>query len=91
MKTQRAKSPTVWLCASLALFAAPTLPAQTGAKPPTEEAVVLSPFEVNAGADNGYSATSTLARTRLRTELRDVAASITVVTKDFMSDIGANN
>ena len=98
MKTPSAKSTIGWLTAMLALLAAATVDAQTtpSAQPTKpaankDEAVVLSPFEVNAASDTGYSATSTLAGTRLRTELRDVAASITVVTKDFMNDIGANN
>ena len=77
--------------ASLALFSAPALDAQTGTKSSKEEAVVLSPFEVNAEKDTGYRASSTLAGTRLCTDLRDVAASIRVSTKDFMNDIGAND
>ncbi len=95
MKTPRTKSPASWLTAMLSLFAAANLDAQTTVKTTKveadkDEAVVLSPFEVNAGADNGYTASGTLAGTRLRTDLRDVAASVTVVTKQFMSDIGAN-
>ena len=65
--------------------------AQTAAPPSKEEVVQLSPFEVATEKDDGYKASGTLAGTRLRTELRDVAASITVVTKEFMQDIGANN
>ena len=59
--------------------------------PKSDETVQLSPFEVAAEKDDGYRATSTLAGTRLRTDLRDVAASISVITKDFMNDIAANN
>src|SRR5262245_32692612 len=47
----------------------------------TEPTIVLSPFEVVAEEDSGYKATSTLAGTRLRSELKDLAASISVVTK----------
>lgn len=62
------------------------------ATPPTKEVVIqLSPFEVAAGQDNGYAASGTLAGTRLRTDLRDVAASISVVNKQFMDDIGATD
>ncbi len=79
----------------LALLAAPALLAQTVEKspPPTieEVAVALSPFEVNSSVDKGYAAGGTLSGTRLRTDLRDVAASTTVVTKQFMEDVGANN
>lgn len=41
-----------------------------------EEIVVLSPFEVACDADTGYCATTTLAGTRLRTELREAAPPI---------------
>jgi outer membrane receptor protein involved in Fe transport len=86
--------PARWLTALLPLLLVPTLQAQPAApaKPPTaEEVVELSPFEVRAEEDTGYLASGTLAGTRLRTDLRDVAASISVITKDFMNDIAANN
>ena len=76
---------------ALCWLSATSLAAQTVATPPKEEVVQLSPFEVATEKDDGYKASGTLAGTRLRTELRDVAASITVVTKEFMQDIGANN
>ncbi len=68
-----------------------TTPAATSA-PPEEETIVLSPFVVDAseGADS-YRATSTLAGTRVRTELKDIASSLSVITKKFMDDIGAVN
>jgi tetratricopeptide (TPR) repeat protein len=40
-----------------------------------DEVVVLSPFVVEAALDTGYSASSTLAGTRLRTQLHDNAES----------------
>ncbi len=52
------------------------------------EVFVLSPFVVDASDDNGYYATNTLAGTRLRTNLRDVGAAVSVVTADFMDDLG---
>ena len=74
----------------------PSLLAQTAAAPaspaPQEENVlVLSPFEVNADEDTGYAATQTLAGTRIRTDLKDVGSAITVVTKQFMEDVGATD
>ncbi len=57
----------------------------------SDPALVLSPFEVRGEEDSGYQATSTLAGTRLRSELKDIAASISVVTKDFMTDINATD
>lgn len=56
-----------------------------------EETLVLSPFEVREDEDRGYLATSAQSGTRLRTELKDIAAAVSVVTKDFMNDIGARN
>lgn len=56
-----------------------------------EEIIELSPFVVNSEADSGYQATSTLAGTRLNTPIKDLAASISIYTKDFISDIGATD
>lgn len=56
-----------------------------------EEAIVLSPFEVTSTKDTGYQATETLAGTRIRTNLADVGASISVYTKEFLDDIGATD
>lgn len=56
-----------------------------------EEIFDLSPFQVSGTEDIGYIATSTLAGSRLNTRLEDVAASISVVTKEFLEDIGAKN
>jgi outer membrane receptor protein involved in Fe transport len=56
-----------------------------------DSTVILSPFEVRPEEDSGYQATSTLAGTRLRSELKDLAASISVVTKDFMNDVNATD
>lgn len=55
-----------------------------------EEPLELSPFVVSAEEDEGYSARSTLAATRIRTELRDVGSSISVVTKKFLEDTNSN-
>ena len=56
-----------------------------------EETVELSPFEVTATQDTGYQATETLAGTRIRTQLKDVGAALSVYTKEFMKDIGATD
>ena len=53
------------------------------------DVVKLSPFEVSSERDTGYAATETLAGTRIRTNLADVAASISVLNKNFLDDIGA--
>ena len=50
-----------------------------------EETVQLSPFEVRE-ANNGYYAANTMSGTRLNTKIEDLAASISVVTKQQMAD-----
>jgi len=58
----------------------------------TTEVVVLSPFVVDAAEDqNGYRASSTLAGTRVRTDLKDLASSISVVTRQFLQDTNSRN
>lgn len=49
----------------------------------------LSPFEIIEGTDIGYLATATLAGSRLNTSLLNTPASISVMTQEFLSDIGA--
>ncbi|MBP7140827.1 MAG: hypothetical protein KBA71_02885 [Opitutaceae bacterium] len=63
-----------------------------GAQSPAadDEAVVrMSPFEVISDQDTGYVAANTLSGSRLNTPLRDTPASISVMTSEFLSDIGA--
>jgi len=57
----------------------------------SDETVVLSPFTVSTDRDTGYRATSTLAGTRLNTPVKDLGASLSIYTKDFLNDIGATN
>ncbi|MCC5840840.1 MAG: TonB-dependent receptor [Opitutales bacterium] len=56
-----------------------------------EEVFELSPFEVRAGSDRGYTATASLIGGRLAGELRDTAASVTVFTTELLADLGAAN
>src|SRR5690606_13313390 len=53
--------------------------------------VVLSPFTVSSERDRGYQAADTLAGTRIRTDLADIGSAISVVTKEFMDDLGATS
>lgn len=64
---------------------------QSSSSSTSDPTIVLSPFEVREGEDQGYLATSAQSGTRLRSELKDIAAAVSVVTKDFMNDIGARN
>lgn len=69
--------------------AAPTTPDNPKAKDDNGETIELSPFVVDSSKDQGYRATSTLAGSRINTSLKDVAQSITVVTKEFLNDVSA--
>jgi len=51
----------------------------------------LSPFTIDASEDTGYVATSTLAGTRIRTNLKDLGSAISVYTQEFMEDTGATD
>jgi hypothetical protein len=63
----------------------------TTAATDSEAIIVLSPFEVMGQADRGYAAVTTLAGNRLNTDLRDIGNSISVVTSQFLQDIGATS
>jgi len=70
---------------------AATAPDSAPKRAADEEALVLNPFVVNTTKDTGYSASSTLAGTRLNTPIADLGASISILTKDFLDDIGATS
>ncbi|MFZ9745141.1 MAG: TonB-dependent receptor plug domain-containing protein [Opitutaceae bacterium] len=65
--------------------------ANATATPAREDAVQLSAFTVSDSKDVGYTATNTLAGTRLNTPLKDVGTSISIVTKEFLNDIAAHD
>ncbi len=77
---------------ALALLAAPLAMAQAVApaaspKPESaEDTIELSPFIVDSTKDKGYYAENTLAGSRMNTNIGDLAASISVVTKQQMED-----
>ncbi|MEO5958441.1 MAG: TonB-dependent receptor plug domain-containing protein, partial [Opitutaceae bacterium] len=54
-----------------------------------EKPIELSPFTVSSDKDSGYFAQNTLLGSRLNTNIGDLAASITVVTKQQLEDTGA--
>ncbi len=56
---------------------------------PSGEVVEMSPFTVSSEKDVGYYAENTLAGSRLKTNLADLGASISVVTKQQLEDTGA--
>lgn len=81
-------------CALGLLAASFPLVAQTAPKPADDttrpsEVIELSPFTVSAEASqDGYLAKQTLAATRTKSDLKDVGASIDVLTEAFMNDTG---
>ena len=72
---------TVPLLHGQAAPAAPATPA-----PKTEDAIVLTPFEVSTSQDRGYAAGNTLSGSRADTPLAITPASISVMTKQFIDD-----
>jgi hypothetical protein len=82
-----------WLPAAALALALPLASAQTAPPPPaapaSEDIIVLSPFQVTAAQETGYFAENTLAGSRLNTNVGDLAASISVVTRQQLDDTGA--
>ncbi len=72
--------------ALLATLALP--PALTAAD---EDVVNLSPFVVSTAGDEGYRAANTLSGTRMNASLLHTPAAVSVLTKEFLDDIGAEN
>lgn len=70
----------------LALASAVPLAAQTAPAAPTDEVVELSPFTVTAADDRGYQALNSLAGSRLKTPMRDIATPVSAFTEQFFLD-----
>jgi hypothetical protein len=65
-------------------------PAST--KPSADESIIeLSPFVLSEQAVTGYAATETLSGTRMRTDLKDVSVSLSILTPEFMQDLGVTS
>ncbi|MDR1011459.1 MAG: TonB-dependent receptor plug domain-containing protein [Opitutaceae bacterium] len=76
--------------------AQPNPPVNIATTPPTaatddDDIVEMSVFNVTAQDDDAYQGISTTSGSRLKTSLRDTAASISPFTEEFLSDIGATN
>ncbi len=56
-----------------------------------DSVVELSPFVIQASAETGWVASQTLAGSRMKTDFKDLAQPIEVMTMEFMQDMGANN
>ncbi len=79
--------PVAAFLALASTLAAQSTPGATGDIDP--DVTVLSAFVVNESEDVGYAAASTLAGSRLNTNLKDLAAPISVFTKELLDDLGA--
>lgn len=79
------------LAVGLVLGLASALFAAEPPRPPSSEAVQLSPFLVSTEGDEGYRAANTLSGTRMNASLFHTPAAISVLTREFLDDIGAEN
>ena len=66
-------------------------PGLAAAEPAAGSALQLSPFIVSTEGDEGYRAANTLSGTRMNASLFHTPAAISVLTSEFLSDIGAEN
>lgn len=66
-------------------------PANTNVAPANtseeDELIVLSPFVVSTEGDEGYAATSSMMGGRMNTSLAETAASVSVLTDQFLQDL----
>lgn len=81
----------VVLCVGTAFAQSVPAPSSSDARASREGAIELSPFVISAGTETGWVATETLAGTRLRTDLKDVANQVETLTREFMLDLGLTN
>jgi len=91
MNTQTYRAHLRRLSLLTALCALASIAGAQTATAPKEEAVVLSPFTVNTEKDNGYIAADSLMGGRLATPLLKTPSDITVLTRDFLDDVGATD
>lgn len=75
------------LALALPISAHGAAPTATPASAASQTPVALSPFLVEEDAAQGYYASQTLAGGRMKQDLKDLATSIQVVTKEFMEDL----
>lgn len=71
----------------------PSLSPRRGLSPPhpPSETIELSPFVVQETDEVGFVAASSLAGSRVRTDLKDIASQIDVLTPEVSNDIGAQS
>src|SRR4051812_23214475 len=71
------------LAAITSMLLVPHTEAQTiDSTPAKDDVLTLSPFQVTASDEKGYAATSSLVGSRVKTELKDIASQIDVMTPE---------
>jgi len=66
-----------------------SLSAQTSADPAAaNETVELSPFQVTAQEDRGYTVAESMTGTRVKTQIIDLPYTVNVLTSEFLEDFG---
>ena len=95
-KVRRFLTPLLALSVALPAFAQMANPKDDKGKDPAaaapdkkDEVLQLSPFSVSTTKDTGYFAQNTLAGSRMKTNLADLGAAISVVTKAQMEDFAS--
>lgn len=81
------------LCISLSLLTMPVIGhgQESDTAAPESEVFELSPFEVSTESNVGYLANNTLAGTRIKAQLKDIASAVQVLTSEFIDDVGATD
>ena len=76
------------LAGSILALQSPSLLAQESDE---EEVIEMSPFVVQTSGDVGYLAQNSLAGSRMNSNLKDLGAAVSVLTEEFIGDLGATS
>jgi hypothetical protein len=66
-------------------------PARSTKTSQEDSVIALSPFVIDATKETGWVATQTLGGSRMKTDFKDLAQPMEVMTMDFMRDLGVNS
>lgn len=84
VRSERSRFPLVAVSIAMLTVSGALMAQNAGVEPADDEYVIeLSPFQVDASDQQGYTVKSTTSGNRLRTDLKDVGAQIDVFSKDF--------
>jgi outer membrane receptor protein involved in Fe transport len=84
-------TPTVVTTSTTAAASAPTPAAATAPAADADDIVHMSVFNVQGDGDDGYQSLYTTSGSRLRTPLKDTAASISIFAEQFLNDVGVSS